>query len=99
MRGCGLSAIAFLLTIAAPLPTFAYTQEDADACTPDAMRLCMEAIPDENRVAQCLVKNKAQLAPACAAVFDRASTANATPISNATNTSRHRPARVQATKF
>ena len=44
-----LSAVAFIvitIMIAAPLPVIAYTQADADACTPDAMRLCASAIPD-----------------------------------------------------
>ena len=41
-----LSAIALVLTMMAPLSAIAYTQEDADACTPDAMRLCQKAIPD-----------------------------------------------------
>jgi hypothetical protein len=66
-----LSAIAFIATIMAPLPAIAYTQEDADACTPDAMRLCQNAIPDVSRVAQCLVQNKQQLSPACTSVFNR----------------------------
>jgi type II secretory pathway component PulL len=66
-----LSAIAFIVTIMAPLPAIAYTQEDADACTPDAMRLCQNAIPDASRVAQCLVQNKQQLSPACTSVFNR----------------------------
>ena len=38
-----LSAVAFVITtimITAPLPAIAYTQADADACAPDAMRLC-----------------------------------------------------------
>ncbi len=83
-----LSAIAVMLTIAAPLPAFAYTQADVDACTPDAMRLCMHAAPDESRVILCLVKNKRELSPACTAVFNRARAANAS-----------RPARIQDTKF
>jgi hypothetical protein len=59
-----LSAVAFIaMMITAPLPAIAYTQEDADACTPDAMRLCQQAIPDESRVALCLVQNKRQLSP------------------------------------
>ena len=66
------SAVAFIvIMITAPLPAFAYTQEEADACTPDAMRLCQNAIPDANRVAQCLVQNKQQLSPACTSVFNR----------------------------
>ena len=85
-----LSAIAVMLTIAATLPASAYTQADVDACTPDAMRLCSAAMPEESRVASCLVKNKQQLGAACMAVFNR---------SRAASTSRERPARVQDTKF
>jgi len=73
-----LSAVAFIIImITAPLPAIAYTQADADACTPDAMRLCASAIPDVSRVAFCLAHNKQQLNSACAAVFSRARGANA----------------------
>jgi hypothetical protein len=66
-----LNAVVLLVAIMAPLPAIAYTQEDADACTPDALRLCQNAIPDVNRVAQCLIANKQQLSPACTGVFNR----------------------------
>jgi hypothetical protein len=66
-----LCAIAFIVMISAPLPAIAYTQEDASACTSDAMRLCQQAIPDEHRVGECLHQNKRQLSPACAIVFSR----------------------------
>jgi hypothetical protein len=72
-----LSAIAFIAMITAPLPAIAYTQEDADACTPDAMRLCQNAIPDAGRVTLCLVQNKRQLSPACTIVFNRPHGTNA----------------------
>ena len=84
-----LSAIAFIM-IMAPLPALAYTQADADACTPDAMRLCQQAIPDESRVALCLVQNKRQLSPACTIVFNRPRAASA---------ARERPVTVRKTKF
>jgi hypothetical protein len=69
-----LSAVAFVIItimITAPLPAIAYTQADADACTPDAMRLCASAIPDVRRVALCLAHNKQQLSSACSNVFNR----------------------------
>ena len=72
-----LGAIAFIAMIMAPLPAIAYTQEDANACTPDAMRLCQNAIPDASRVALCLVQNKRQLGVACAIVFNRPRSARA----------------------
>ena len=77
MRKSSAVAIVVAIMITAPLPAFAYTQADADACTPDAMRLCESAIPDVSRVAFCLAHNKQQLNSACAAVFSRARGANA----------------------
>jgi hypothetical protein len=62
--------------ITAPLPAMAYTQADADACTPDAMKLCQAAIPDEGRVKNCLIQNKRILSPACAAVMNRPASAS-----------------------
>ena len=67
-----LLAIAFVLTVAAPLPAIAYTQEDIEACTPDAMRLCQQAFPNKSRVVLCLVKNRRQLNAACTMAFNRA---------------------------
>ncbi len=66
-----LSAIASIVVMTAPLPATAYTQEDANACTPDAMRLCQQAIPDVTRITQCLVQKRRQLSPACTVVFNR----------------------------
>jgi hypothetical protein len=85
-----LIAIAFVLTVAAPLPAIAYTQEDIEACTPDAMRLCQQAFPNESRVVLCLVKNRRQLNAACTMAFNRARSVIATS---------ERAARVEQTKF
>jgi len=84
------SAIACMVTIMAPLPAIAYTQEDVAACTPDVMRLCLNAIPDAGRVTQCLVQNKQQLSPACTIVFNRPRDASA---------GRERPATIQTTSY
>ena len=73
-----LCVVACLLAVT-PLPALAYTQEEADACTPDAMRLCQHAIPDEARVARCLAQNKAALSPACQVVFSRPAAARDVP--------------------
>ncbi len=85
-----ISAIALVLTMMAPVSAIAYTQEDADACTPDAMRLCQKAIPDASRVALCLVQNRRQLSPDCAVVFNRPHNANA---------ERERPRNIQRTNY
>lgn len=85
-----LSVVAFMLMVTSSLPAVAYTQGDVEACTPDAMRLCSQAIPDERRVVLCLVANKRQLSPACTVVFNRA---------RAANVSRERPANAEQPKF
>jgi hypothetical protein len=85
-----LFAIAFMLTVAVPLPAIAYTQEDIDACTPDAIRLCQQAFPDERRVVLCLVKNKGQLNAACTMAFNRARSVIAAS---------ERPAKTEQSKF
>ena len=85
-----LGAIAFIAMIMAPLPATAYTQEDADACTPDAFRLCQNAIPDASRVTLCLVQNIRQLSPACTIVFNRPRGASA---------DRERPGNIQRTNY
>ena len=64
-------AVAFMLTIAAPLPAIAYTQADIDACTSDAIRLCQQAFPSKSLVVLCLVKNRRNLNPACTLAFER----------------------------
>lgn len=85
-----LIAIAFMLSVATPLSAVAYTQEDIEACTPDAMRLCQQAFPDMRRVALCLVKNKRNLNPACTMAYNRARSADI---------SREQPVIVEEAKF
>jgi hypothetical protein len=36
-----------------------------EACTPDALRLCSEFIPDEGRVKSCMLSRRSQLSEAC----------------------------------
>jgi hypothetical protein len=64
----GLSLILGLAWTAAPAMAQG-TQAQRDACTGDAMRLCGEHIPDAGRTGGCLNAKRAQLSPACRAVF------------------------------
>lgn len=60
---------------------FEATQEQREACTPDAFRLCSNEIPDIPRVTACMEANKKNLSPGCRAVFDAANVAQAdTPV-------------------
>jgi hypothetical protein len=47
----------------------AYTQEEQQACQPDAFRLCSSEIPDVDRVTACMVAKKSQLSPECRRFF------------------------------
>jgi hypothetical protein len=53
------------------LPTkgHAYTDEEQQACTPDAMRLCGAFVPDVDRITACMIQNKSQLSPECGRFF------------------------------
>lgn len=61
----------------AGLLIFAATAADAqqgtptqrNACKPDVFRLCSSFIPDPTAITGCLVRNRANLSPACHAVF------------------------------
>ena len=60
-------AFAFFALPAEAQPTPAQRQ----ACEQDAFRLCQDAIPDEERVRQCLVRNMRRLNPTCRSAFHR----------------------------
>ncbi len=47
----------------------AYTPDQQQACTPDAFRLCGADIPDVDRITACMIRNRAQLSPACRVFF------------------------------
>jgi hypothetical protein len=46
------------------------TEQQKQACTPDAFRLCSAEIPDIPRVTACMEANRAQLSAPCRAVFE-----------------------------
>ena len=60
-----------LAVLVLPRAGFAYTQEEQQACTPDAMRLCGEFVPNVDAITACMIKKKAQLSPQCAVFFRR----------------------------
>jgi hypothetical protein len=71
LAGAGLLLALSLMWV---LPAAAQRSDDAgmqnqNACQGDAQRLCNEFIPDRNKVASCLFKNKRQLSQACRTVI------------------------------
>jgi hypothetical protein len=47
----------------------AYSAEQEQLCTGDAMRLCGSEIPDVDRVTACMIRQRASLSDGCKAVF------------------------------
>ena len=64
----GTSA-TLLIAIVAATPSQAYTADQQQLCTNDALRLCGQAIPDVDRVTACMIQNRALLSPGCAQFF------------------------------
>lgn len=60
-----------LAVLVQPGTGFAYTPDEEQACTPDAMRLCSEFVPNVDAITACMVRKKAQLSPPCAVFFRR----------------------------
>jgi hypothetical protein len=52
-----------------PAASQAYSPEQQQACTPDAMRLCGAYVPDVDRITVCMIQNKSQLSPECRVYF------------------------------
>jgi hypothetical protein len=57
-------AVSILATVAQ-----AYTAEQQQACTSDALRICSSEIPDVDRITACMIRNKSQLSPGCLVFF------------------------------
>ena len=87
VRTCKLTATIFALA-ALSTAANAYTPEQEQMCTGDAMRLCSSEIPDVERVTACMVQKRAQLSDGCKAVFHYVPPATATPASYSAKPSR-----------
>lgn len=71
-QSLGAAGLALALAVLVqPGSSFAYTPEQQQACTPDAMRLCGEFVPNVDAITACMIQRKAQLSPQCAAFFRR----------------------------
>ena len=65
----GLALAIPLFASNIPTPASAYTPEQQQACTPDAMRLCGEYVPDVERITACMIARKSELSPECRRFF------------------------------
>ncbi|MGY3450186.1 hypothetical protein [Bradyrhizobium sp. USDA 4353] len=71
MRGVLLTLLGTALPVLTmvPVSVYAYTAEQEQACTGDALRLCSSEIPDVDRITACMARRKAELSPPCRAQF------------------------------
>jgi hypothetical protein len=65
----GAGAAFLVLLQATPASAEQGTQAQRDACTPDAFRLCMNAMPDPHQVEMCLRASGRRLSQPCYDVF------------------------------
>jgi hypothetical protein len=57
-----------------PAPAAAQgSAQQQQACTPDALRLCGEFVPDVAKISACMSRKRASLSPACRATMPGAS--------------------------
>ena len=77
MRIAGSFSVSLLLASTAPCLAGAehlspeFRQEAVAACTGDAVRFCPQFLLDEEKTAACMKTYRAELTPACRAVYDR----------------------------
>lgn len=76
----------------------AYTQEQQQMCTGDAMRLCASEIPNVDRITACMARQRAQLSAGCKAVFRYEPQASATPVNDAPSARPAKPLNLTSNK-
>ncbi len=96
-RGSKLVAATALTLGLLTTASFAYTQEQQQLCTGDAMRLCSDAIPDVDRVTACMIAKQAQLSDGCKSVFRKMDTAP-TPVNYPPTGKPHQPLNITPNK-
>ena len=64
-----LAALAFATLTGAALAESQHDRQEK-ACQGDAYKFCKDAIPDEDAIAACMGKHRAQLSVNCGILFD-----------------------------
>ena len=72
--------VAVIAVLSGTTVGLAQTQEGQQGCMNDAFRLCQDAIPDRERVFQCLASHKNLLSAACHAALAPSSPVDKRPL-------------------
>jgi hypothetical protein len=81
--------VATALMLAMPTASQAYTVEQEEMCSGDAMRLCFSEIPNVERITACMERQRESLSEGCRAVFEVTTPAAATASPLHTASPRH----------
>ena len=65
------AAFTSIATMCSAMDSSDYTMEDVTACSPDAMRICKDKLPDLDQIQECMKANFEKLRPACKARFEK----------------------------
>jgi hypothetical protein len=84
MRRSGLVVATVLVVGMFSTASHAYTLEQQEMCSGDAMRLCSSEIPNVDRITACMERQRDSLSDGCKAVFEAETPAAAveTPVSD-----------------
>jgi len=75
---CKLAIATALMLGMLTTSSHAYTLEQQEMCTGDAMRLCASDIPNVDRITACMERQRDSLSERCRAVFETDTPANVT---------------------
>jgi hypothetical protein len=69
LRFIGRLVIPGSIIIGGIVAANAQSEEVKQACTPDAMRLCQEFIPDRAKITHCMMSKRSQISAPCRAAM------------------------------
>ena len=69
VRFCCAAALCSVMSLPVATGARAYSPEQEQMCTGDAMRLCSSEIPDVDRITACMIQRQAELSPGCKVFF------------------------------
>lgn len=69
LRFIGWMIVSGSIAIGSPSAANAQSEELKQACTPDAMRLCGEFIPDRAKITRCMMSKRSQISSPCRAAM------------------------------
>lgn len=69
LRFIGWMIASGSITIGGLSAANAQSEELKQACTPDAMRLCQEFIPDRAKITRCMMRKRSQISAPCLAAM------------------------------